>query len=62
MEGQDVILEVETRGVDFLTALLGALKLATFAQVKEEFVLLQKPGFMENFHAAVTLQSLCTEK
>lgn len=62
MEGQNVVLKVEVCGVGFLTTLSGAFKHAPFARVNPLFVLLQKPGLVENPLALITRESFCKQK
>lgn len=62
MEDQNVVLEVEAFGVALLTALSGALKHAPLPRVNRLFVLLQKPGIVEDLLALITWQGYCKQE
>jgi len=54
MEDQNVVLQVEVFSVALLTALSRAFKHAPLPRVNELFVLLQKPGVVEDLLALIT--------
>lgn len=62
MEDQNVVLEVKVFGVALLTALSRALKHAPLPRVNGLFVLLQKPGIVEDLLALITWQGFCKQE
>lgn len=61
MEDQNVVLEVEVCGEALFTAFSNAFKHAPLPRVNRLFVLLQKPGIVENLLALITWQGYCKQ-